>query len=236
MICKVTLRKAILGLVSGVLGGGGLLAIAAFTPRKWTFNQTEPCEFTVYVTSDGLHTNFFIPVETSVYRWQDQLDLEKLGNTPASTYRYLQFGWGDRRFYVETPSWDQVQPTEALRALFYWQNPTAIFVKGHPQVPPYPNQQLKCLRLGKTDYLALMNFIHNTFQPAPDGSKQWIGSGQDRDSSFFAANGHYSILNTCNSWTANGLRVANVNTPLWGGLATPIMQQLRNGCQCNPSE
>jgi hypothetical protein len=103
-------------------------------------------------------------------------------------------------------------------------------------VPQYPNEQLKCLRLGRTDYLSLMGFINNTFQLSPDGSKQRIGSGQDRESSFFAANGSYSILNTCNSWTADGLRAANVNTPLWGGLATPVMQQLRNGCECSSTK
>lgn len=236
MYCKVVLKNIILGLVGGGVAGGALLAIAAVTPRKWTFSQTEPCEFTIYLTSDGLHTNFIVPLATTVYRWPDHLNLETVGGTPATTYRYLQFGWGDRRFYMETPSWDQVKPTDALRALFYWHNDSAIFVKGHPQVPQYANEQLKCLRLGKTDFLALMNFINGTFQVAADGKKQRLGSGQDRESSFYAAIGYYSILKTCNSWTADGLRSANVNTPLWAGLATPIMQQLRNGCECSPTE
>ncbi|UIE39375.1 DUF2459 domain-containing protein [Leptodesmis sichuanensis] len=236
MLMKWAMSKICLGLVGGVVAGGALLAIAAVTPRKWFFSQTEPCEFTIYLTSDGFHTNFIVPVETAAYRWQEHLNLEAIGKTPAASYRYLQFGWGDRRFYMETPSWDQVNPTEALRALFYWRNDSAIFVKGHPQVPHYPNEQLKCLRLGKTDFLALMNFINSTFQVGADGHKQRLGSGQDRDSSFYAAIGSYSILKTCNSWTADGLRVANVNTPLWAGLATPIMQQLRNGCECSPTE
>ncbi len=236
MHCKVLLRNVVLGLVGGVLAGGALLSIATVTPRKWTFSQTDPCEFTIYLTSDGFHTNFIVPVETTAYRWQDHLNLDAVGGQPASTYRYLQFGWGDRRFYMETPSWDQVKPTEALRALFYWDNDSAIFVKGHPQVPQYPNEQLKCLRLGRTDFLALMNFIDGTFRVSADGSKQRLGSGQDRESSFYAANGSYSVLKTCISWTADGLRAANVNTPLWGGLATPIMQQVRNGCECGPTE
>ncbi len=236
MRCKVVLRNVVLSLVGGVVAGGFLLAIAAITPRKWFFAQTEPCEFTIYLTSDGFHTNLFVPVETTVYRWQDHLNLEAIGGTPAEPYRYLQFGWGDRHFYMETPSWNQVKPSEALRALFYWRNDTAIFVKGHSQVPQYPNEQLQCLRLGKTDFLALMNFIDGTFQRSADGQKQRLGSGQDRESSFYAAIGSYSILKTCNSWTADGLRVANVNTPLWAGLAPPIMQQLRNGCDCNPSD
>lgn len=236
MQCKVVLKHIILALVGGVVTGGALLAIAAITPRKWFFSQTEPCEFTIYLTSDGFHTNFIVPVETTAYRWQDHLNLETVGGSPVTSYRYLQFGWGDRRFYMETPSWNQVKPTEVLRALFYWQNDAAIFVKGHSQVPQYPNEQLKCLRLGRTDFLALMNFIDGTFQRSADSQNQRLGSGQDQKSSFYAAIGSYSILKTCNSWTADGLRIANINTPLWAGLATPIMQQLRNGCECKPTD
>jgi uncharacterized protein (TIGR02117 family) len=218
----------------GALGlgiGAAGLAIAAVTPRKWTFSQTEPCEFTVYVSSDGFHTNFFVPVETTAYRWQEQLNLNQVGGD-AQTFRYLQFGWGDRGFFVETPTWEQVSATNALRALFAPNNASAMFVKGHSKPPDPAYGTVKCLRLGKTDYLALMIFINNSFQRNGQ-AEQRLASGQDQQSSFYAAYGSYSILNTCNTWTADGLRVANVNTPLWDGLAQPIMNQIRNGCTCN---
>ncbi|NJP09016.1 MAG: TIGR02117 family protein [Leptolyngbyaceae cyanobacterium RU_5_1] len=219
----------VLGLVAGV----ALLAIAALTPRKWSFSQTEPCEFTVYVSGDEFHTNFFVPVETSVYDWGDHLNLDGIAGSSSKDYRYLQFGWGDRIFYMETPSWDQVSPTNALRSLFFWQNASAMFVKGHSSVPHFPNETLKCIRLSKTDYLALMNFIDTSFQADKQGHKQRIGSGQDQQSGFYAAHGYYSAIKTCNSWTADGLRAANINTPLWAGLAAPIMYHLRNGCECD---
>lgn len=228
---KNILHKGLVYLGVGALTGGVALAIAVLTPRKWSFDQQEPCEFTVYLSSDGLHTNLFVPLKTNVYNWT-RLTSDS-GTKFSARDRYVQLGWGDRRFYMETPDWNQVNPLEALRALFFWQNSTAMFVKGHVAIPQTPNEGLKCVRLGKTDYLAMMDFINNSFQTNLQGQNQRLGSGQDQQSSFYAAIGYYSLLNTCNSWTANALRSANVNTPLWGGLAQPIMMHLKNGCTCD---
>ncbi len=231
MNCKDVLRKGFVYLGAGSLAGGIALAIAVLTPRKWSFDQQEPCEFTVYLSSDGFHTNLFVPIKTAGYDWTRHTS--GLASEFSAQDRYVQLGWGDRRFYMETPDWDQVSPLEALRALFFWQNPTAMFVKGHTAAPDVGKENLECLRLGKTDYLAMMSFIDRSFQINSQGQKQRLGSGQDRQSSFYAATGSYSIFNTCNSWTANALQAANVNTPLWGGLAPPIMMHLQNGCSCD---
>lgn len=228
---RVLILKTIASAAAALGVGVGLLAIAAFTPRKWSFPEHYACEYKIYVSGDGFHTNLFIPVETNAFNWRNQLNLDQIANRPSQAYRYLQFGWGDRIFYIETPSWDQVQPTNALRALFYWQNESALFIKGHNAMPQL-NEQVKCLKLDRADYLALMQFIQDTFAKGDRAQPQRLANGQDGQSGFFAANGYYSIFNTCNSWTADGLRAANVNTPLWAGLANPLMRQLKNGCEC----
>ncbi|MDX2227988.1 MAG: TIGR02117 family protein [Leptolyngbyaceae cyanobacterium bins.349] len=236
MKIKVWCKRAIAYTTVSIAGLAALLAIAAVTPRKWSFPANSACEFPIYISSDGFHTNFFIPVETTAFNWRQQFNLDQIANRSSQAYRYLQFGWGDRIFYIETPSWEQVRISNALRALFYWQNQSALFIKGHPHLPQLPEEQMKCVKLSRTDYLALMQFIQNTFEGSDRTPPQRLASGQDQESGFFAAQGHYSILNTCNSWTANGLRAANVNTPLWAGLAQPIMLQLRNGCSCSIRE
>lgn len=228
--------KTIAYVTVALVGFGALLAIAALVPRQWSVVREQNCEFTIYLASDGFHTNFFVPVKTPVFNWGDRLNLAEIANQSRQNYRYLQFGWGDRIFYVETPSWDQVKLSNALRALFYWRNESALFVKGHPALPHLPHEAVKCLRLNKDNYLALMNFIDTSFQTDDRGQKHRIASGQDQQSSFYAATGYYSSLNTCNSWTANGLRAANVNTPLWAGLAQPLMFHLRNGCECGEKD
>jgi uncharacterized protein (TIGR02117 family) len=222
-------------LVSGVFSVLVLLAIAALTPRKWGASPEGDCNYRIYVAGDTMHTNLVVPVQTSVFDWNKHLDLQTIGGTGSEKYQYLQFGWGDRIFYMETPSWDRMNISSALRALLL-QNPSALFVKGHTAVPHYPGEELKCIKLSKADYLALMNFIDASFQTNLQGQKLRLGSGQDGASGFYAANGKYSLLKTCNSWTADGLRAANVNTPLWGGLAPAVMRHLPHNCTCQQQD
>jgi uncharacterized protein (TIGR02117 family) len=214
------------------LGTMALLTIAALTPRQWSASSQQPgCKFKVYVSGDQMHTNFFVPVRTDAFDWSQHLDLATIGKQASADYRYLQFGWGDRIFYVETPSWDQVSLSSAVRSLVL-QNPAALFVKGHTALPHYPNETLKCVSLSEGNYVKLMHFLEASFQTDPQGKVQRLSSGQDGDSSFYDATGRYSMFKTCNSWTADGLRAADVNTPLWGGLAPAVMRQLQDTCGC----
>ena len=215
----------------GTLTAIALLTVAALTPRQWHASpQPADCRFSVYVSGGAMHTNFFVPVRNEAFDWSQHLDLAALGKQASTNYRYLQFGWGDRIFYLETPSWDKINILSALRSLLL-QNPAALFVKGHPSVPQYSNETLRCISLSKGNYLKLMHFIKASFQ-TNQGKPLRIGTGQDGDSSFYAATGRYSSLKTCNSWIAEGLRTADVNTPLWGGLAPAVMRQLNNTCEC----
>ncbi|MCL6434170.1 MAG: TIGR02117 family protein [Leptolyngbyaceae cyanobacterium HOT.MB2.61] len=228
----VVLRRIGVYVSGSILTIVALLAIAALTPRKWgNLRRSEDCDLKIYVSGGLMHTNLIVPVQTVVFDWEKYLDLEEIGNRPADDYRYLQFGWGDRIFYMETPSWAEMSIPSALRALFL-QNPSAMFVKGHSTIPRYPGEELKCISLGHDDYLAMMQFIESSFQADSQGRKLRLGSGQDGESGFYAAKDKYSMFKTCNSWTADALRAANVNTPLWGGLAPAVMFHLRNGCSC----
>ncbi|MBD2022500.1 DUF2459 domain-containing protein [Leptolyngbya sp. FACHB-36] len=230
------LRAVLKWVAGGVLAIGAVLTIAALTPRQWgSLPRSGNCEHVIYVSSDGFHVNLFVPVRTAAFDWSQRLNLNELRDrAPQSPYRYLQFGWGDRAFYMNTPSWDRVQPTDALRALFAPSNASALLVKGHTDIPHYPNEELNCIRLGQRDYQALMTFIAGSFQVGDQGPIR-LGSDREGTSSFYAAHGHYSVLRTCNSWTAEGLRAAQVNTPVWDGLATVVMRQVRNGCSCKIS-
>ncbi len=232
MAFKRVLKKLGQGLVGGTIAAVTLLTIAALTPRQWgTPTPQTDCAVTIYVMGDQFHTNLIVPVKSSRFDWSQHLDLPNL-RRPDSKAEYLQFGWGDRIFYAETPSWDQMNWLSAVRSLLYWQNATAVFVKAHPTLPQPAHEEVKCVRLSQADYLALTQFLQASFQRDGQGRKISIRIDQDGQGGFFEGTGHYSALKTCNSWTADGLRAANVNTPVWGGLAGAVMRQVGNGCQC----
>lgn len=229
--CHISWKKGLTYVAMSGLGLAGLLTISALTPRKWVFPANYACEVTIYLSNDPLHTNIFVPVETSVFNWRTQLNLDAVAPRPGRDYRYLQFGWGEHIFYTSSNLAGAEKVFRAARALFYWRNDSAIFVKGHANLGVFTDD-FKCLQLSREDYLALSEFLQNTFALNAQGQEQRIADGADHQSGFYEARGRYSILNTCNTWTANGLRAANVNTPLWSGLAQPVMFHARNACQC----
>jgi uncharacterized protein (TIGR02117 family) len=203
-----------------------LLTIGYFTPRKWVSSQQGGCNFSVCVQDTGIHTNILVPVHNQLFDWHRYLALENIGSE-HSQYNYLSFGWGDRDFYMQTPTLQNLDLLITFKALFV---PThsVMYVQGYQTIPP--SLIVKCVKVNSGDYLRLMNFIDSTFKTEENGKKLRIGDGHHPNGGFYAANGSYSILRNCNSWTASGLRKADVNTPLWDGLSSAIMWQMRSGC------
>jgi hypothetical protein len=107
--------------------------------------------------------------------------------------------------------------------------PSVLYVKGYQIIPNY--LEVKCIKITQTDYLQLINFIESSFQLDANGRQIRLGNGHTDNAGFYAAKGSYSILKNCNSWTAEGLRKADINTPLWSGLSSAIMFHLKSNCK-----
>ncbi|WP_244142174.1 TIGR02117 family protein [aff. Roholtiella sp. LEGE 12411] len=204
-----------------------LLAIAALIPRKWSDYSQQRCNLNICVSNTGIHSNIIVPIKNNVFNWSENILLDGIGIDTISNYTYLSFGWGDRDFYMSTPSLRDINLSTTLKALFL---PTSsvMDVKGYQSIPNY--LEVKCIKISQIDYLRLMEFIQATFQVDAKGRKIRLGDGHTTNAGFYAANGSYSVLRTCNSWTGEGLRKANVNTPLWDGLSFAIMWHLRSSC------
>ena len=76
----------------------------------------------------------------------------------------------------------------------------------------------------------LMEFINNSFQFDAQGNRKSLIRDPNYRVGFYGAKDTYSILRTCNDWTAEALRLAGVKTPLWPGLSSSIMYHLKSGC------
>jgi uncharacterized protein (TIGR02117 family) len=211
-----------------------LLTIGYFTPRKWGTASPQACDspYRVYVEGDQMHVNLILPVRTQTDDWNQFLPIQTIGRDTQENYRYLKFGWGDRDFYMNTPSWSEVKITHVLRALFMPGNPTAMYVQGFTDLPQEKGVEIKCVGVSQKEYSQLVDFIQNSFQSDTKGIPIRIQDGSNDTSGFYEATGHYSALKTCNTWAADGLRAANINTPLWSGLAPAVMRQVQ-GCECD---
>jgi uncharacterized protein (TIGR02117 family) len=203
------------------------LILGILIPTKWVSQPQVDCSVPIYVSSvNHFHAELIVPVRHPVYNWRQRLDLNQLGPN-ADRYQYLSFGWGDRGFFMN-PSYDPITFFDVL----FLPGPTVMHVWGHTTVPLQLGSafEIKQLFLSQAEYLKLAEFIHQGFQRDRQGHTRYIRQGLYPDSGFFEAEGTYSFLRTCNVWTADALRQADVNTPHWAALAPAIMRQLKGDC------
>ncbi|MCS6812691.1 MAG: TIGR02117 family protein [Cyanobacteria bacterium] len=207
-----------------------MLTIGYMTPRQWWIAPQTDCAVEIGVNSNGFHTNLIVPVQTNQVDWRSRLTLADIGDGSIQDYQYLSIGWGDRDFYLQTPTIQDLKISTVVRAMAFSAG-SVLHVQGYPTRPQrLPGFTIKILRLSPPNYRALVQFIDQSFQRDYQGHPIIVKRGYRPNSSFYAANGHYSLIRTCNTWTADGLRAAQVNTPLWSGLAPAVMLHLRNGC------
>jgi uncharacterized protein (TIGR02117 family) len=223
------LKKACRYGVKGIIAILLLLTIGSVTPRRWSYVAQQRCDVKIFIASNGLHTNIIVPVATPGLKWSHSF-LSEVGDRPTASFRYLSFGWGDREVYLHTPTLADLTGERALKALFSLHNPSVMYVQGYDAIPQ--NWEIKCVGLNQANYRELTQFIVNSFQRGPQGKPIYLQQGYVAQSGFYVAQGSYSLINTCNSWTAEGLNQADVNTPLWGALAPMIMLHLPNHCNC----
>ncbi len=204
------------------------LMIAANLPRR-TGTQVNSCtnsSYSVYLVADAMHVDLVLPVKNPAFDWRSVIKLETIGREKRNNYHYLKFGWGDRDFYMNTPSLDKIQLPRLIRTLFIPGNPTALHINGYQDIPIEPGHQTKCVGLTQPQYLKLVNYVRRSFR---DEKIDRIQDGFVDAAGFYEATGFYSIAQTCNNWAAGALNAADVTTPLWPGLSGPIMQQLGEG-------
>src|SRR6186713_926771 len=74
-------------------------------------------EVEIFIKSNGVHTDIIVPVKTAQMDWSKEI---RFINTIAndSTMPFLGIGWGDKGFYLETPTWADLKFSTALKAAF----------------------------------------------------------------------------------------------------------------------
>ena len=157
----------------------------------------------VYVVNHGWHTGFIVPADTII---QQLPQLQKRFGSVA----YIEFGWGDKAFYQAK----EITAELALQAIL-WPTDAVIHAVGIPEVSDryYTHQQLQTLCLDSVHFARLIHFLENSFYKNEKGEIIPLTTGVYGNSQFYHAEGDYFLMNTCNKWTAKGLRSAGINIP-----------------------
>jgi uncharacterized protein (TIGR02117 family) len=219
------LIKLLIKLLGVVLLIAVALGVGYFTPRQWGASPAAAsCEYKICVVKIEIHTDLILPIQNEGYDWRTVLGI----SNPKT--QYVGFGWGEKNWYQDPPTQLLETLVKGSRALLL-PNPAILRVQEYDRLPT--DRPLHCMGISRDEYLALVQYIQNSFARS-QGERVLIAAHPADHTSgafkFYAATGTYSLFHTSNDWTADGLRRANVNTPLWAGLASSIMRLLKSTC------
>ncbi len=170
---------------------------------------------TIFVQTNGVHTGIVMPVAAQGIDWRDRVRASDLPD-PRSAGQWLAFGWGDRGFYIDTPTWRQARLSTIVTAL----TGSGATVMHVDHLDPFvPDENWRPLRLRPAEYRRLAAYVAATF-----AAKRQVTAGYTPRDVFYAATGHYSALRTCNVWTGEALRHAGVRMGRWTPFESDVMR------------
>lgn len=182
-------------------------------------------EVTIFIMSNGVHTDFVMPVKSEVVDWSREV---KFCNTLGkdSLYLYVGMGWGNKRFYMQTPTWADLTLKTGLIATLGL-GKSAIHATFYKEISKYD----KYVQIEMTidQYRRLVKYIDSTFAEDSAGHYQVIVSNANYGDSdaFYEANGRFTMFYTCNTWLNSGLKACGQRACLWTPFEEGIFFQYR---------
>lgn len=181
---------------------------------------------TAYILSNGVHTDIVLPVQHSSVNWGSFVRADNTKHKDT-TMSYVAFGWGDKGFYLETPTWNDLSCKTAFKAAFGLSS-SAMHVTYYKSI--CENDHCKAISISEQQYIKLTNYIKESFLTGTDNAATLIETTAvyGNNDAFYEAKGSYSLFKTCNTWTNNALKQAGCKACLWTPFESGIFYQLNN--------
>ena len=133
--------------------------------------------------------------------------------------RYLIVGWGSKAFYTSTDTYADMNLGSIWPAVTGDDATLHLDVAGNVTGVP----GLTWIHLSETQLLAMEAAIAATFSRDTDGNPILLNAAPfGPTDAFYAAEGRFNILNTCNVWIGHMLRAAGLDFGRW----TPTPQSV----------
>ncbi len=199
-------RRAVLTAGAAVL----LLLILAFGVRKPGDRALYPPPANaptvgVWLIDNGFHTSLVLPTDK----------LDPTGPLAAATAEsgpakpFVEVGWGDARFYIETGA-SLHRFLDVFRAAFAPNNPSAVMVEPLRAAPDRIwSTGVHRIELSEAGFRRLEAGIDGSFA-LRDGRPDFIPGGAE--ARFYRSTEHFSLVHLCNHWAADRVNAAGVAT------------------------
>lgn len=199
----------------------GVLA-AEWICSRIVVNKSQPNgTIAVYLLSNGVHTDLVLPVQSNLSSW-DTLFERRHTSAADSTLDYIGIGWGDKGFYLETPTWADLKASTALKAM------TGLSSSAlHCTYMKAPLENDKCVKvwISEAQYKTIIQEVLHTYLTNEQGKPKWIPTNAvyGKNDAFYDAKGSYYIFKTCNTWTNGVLKSADMKAATWLLFSKPLM-------------
>ena len=215
---RITLVVA--GLTALYFGAGFGLARVAVNTDFAPMQDGVP----IGISSNGIHANLHFPVDVLGVDWTDVFPLDTFPHPPWQP-ETVSFGWGNRDFYLNTPTWADMDPWVGFLSIIGIGG-TALHVAYWP--PLREGDYYVVVHVSPDAYHALADHVRRTIEPDDTGNPVQIPgysyAGNDR---FYEADGTYSLFATCNEWVRRGLADAGIRTGVWSPFPAALLDHFR---------
>lgn len=178
------------------------LILTYVTVNKTELNITNNKE--VYLNTNGVHLNIIIYINDLSVELKEDLEF-------TQDQKYFSFGWGDEKFYLNTPTWKDLTFRTAFKALFL-KTSTLIHLTKYRQI----NKTWTKVTLSEQELKKLNQFILKSFKKDAIGNKIILtNSGYSINDDFYEAIGSYSCFKTSNTWANKAFKESGLKSSLW---------------------
>ncbi|MGX5686495.1 TIGR02117 family protein [Chryseobacterium cucumeris] len=170
-------------------------------------------EIPIYIYTNGVHTDIVMPVKNDLQDWSRKIPFANT-KSKKTDYQYIGIGWGDKGFYLDTPTWADLKFSTAIKAAF-WLSDSAMHCTFYNTMKE--GDDCKMIMISRNQYQNLVKFVEDKFDRDQNGNFMLIPTDAvygDNDA-FYDAKGTYSFLYTCNTWSNNALKAAGQKAALW---------------------
>lgn len=194
-----------------VISYGFLVTLLSFIPvNSNQFTIDEP-KVDIFILSNGVHTDIVVPAKNDYYDWTKQIKFEHT-KSKDSNAKYVAMGWGDRGFYLETPTWADLKVSTALKAATGLSS-SALHTTFYKTMKE--DASCKKIRISTLEYENLVAFINDSFETKlGKNMKIETDAVYGKYDTFYEAKGSYSLFYTCNTWANQALKSANQKAAL----------------------
>jgi len=202
-----------LGIILGIIVVYALLGYLLPFIEVGAKDDGEKKEIPIYIYTNGVHTDIVMPVKNDLYDWSSKIPFENT-TSKRTDYNFVGIGWGDKGFYLDTPTWADLKFSTAFKAAF-WLSESAMHCSYYNAMTE--GEDCKKIMISKSQYKKLVKFIDAKFDRDENGNFILIPTNavySDNDA-FYDAQGRYSFLDTCNTWANNALKSAGQKAALW---------------------